>query len=448
MKKAFAWILTLVMAISLVACGANSATPAGSTTDSTAPSASTATAGNTNLSVIWWGNQTRNERTQAALDLYAEQNPGVTFDAQFAEWSDYWNKLATASAAHSLPDVVQMDYKYLKQYVENGLLVDLKPYIDSGVLDVSGIDPGILEAGSVDGGVYAVCIGVNAPALLYNKTFMDENGFTVKDNMTMDEFIALSKEVYKKTGMKTNVSYGAGENFIDYTMRAQSIELYDGNKFGAKSAEDFVPYFSIYENGIKDGWLISPEVFAERTLGSVEQDPLVFGSGADQRSWCTLAYSNLLTAFQAAADAEGVVELGITTWPSADPAKSDYLKPGQFFSVTVDSKDPEAAAKILDYWTNSLECNEILLAERGIPASSKTADALAPKLDSLQQKITDYINNVVTPTCSAISPAAPENSAEVLKLYDSLQEQVCYGKLTAAEAAQKLFDEGNAILAG
>lgn len=41
------------------------------------------------LTIAWWGNQTRNERTQAALDLYSEQNAGVTFDPQMNAWSDY-----------------------------------------------------------------------------------------------------------------------------------------------------------------------------------------------------------------------------------------------------------------------------------------------------------------------------------------------------------------------
>lgn len=88
--------------------------------------------------MFWWGNQVRNERTQAALDLYSETN-GVKLDGQFAEWSDYWNKLATSAAGHAMPDVVQMDYMYLDQYAKSGLLVDLKPYIENGTLDVSQI---------------------------------------------------------------------------------------------------------------------------------------------------------------------------------------------------------------------------------------------------------------------------------------------------------------------
>lgn len=443
MKKAIAWLTTGVLALSLTACGG----PAPSESQGTASEGAPSSAGETNMTVFWWGNQKRNELTQEALELYMEQNPGVTIDAQFAEWGDYWNKLATTSASHSMPDVIQMDYKYISQYVDNGLLLDLQPYVDSGMLDLSGVDESILASGSKDGGLYGLCIGVNSPALIYNKTLLEENGLEVKDNMTYDEFVELSKAVYEKTGVKTSVAYAVGENYIDYTIRAQGLELYDGNKFGVNSAEDFVPYFKIYEDGIAEGWMISPEVFAERAKGTIEQDPLVFGTTPDQRSWCMLTYSNQLSAMQAAADAEGI-ELGITTWPSQDPVKSNYLKPAMFFSISADCEDPEAAVKFLDYWTNSMECNEVLMAERGIPASSSTAEALTPKLDPLQQEVIRFINEVVTPNCSTISPAAPETSAQVLQLYDSLQEQVCYGQLTAEQAAQQLYEEGNAILAG
>ena len=136
MKKKLALVLAASMAAaSLAACGGGqteSTTAAGGAdtpaADSTTTAAAPAAGGETALTVAWWGNQTRNERTQAALDKYSELNPGVTFDGQFSEWSDYWNKLATAAAGHSLPDVLQMDYAYLDQYVTNNLLVDLTPY--------------------------------------------------------------------------------------------------------------------------------------------------------------------------------------------------------------------------------------------------------------------------------------------------------------------------------
>ena len=122
-----------------------------------------------------------------------------------------------------MPDIVQMDYKYLQQYVNNNLLVDLTPYIEDGTIDTASCNQDVLNSGKVGDGLYALCNGINAPALLYNKTLLDENGITVKDNMTMDEFFALCKEVYEKTGVKTNISYGSVNSWSEYFMRSYDI---------------------------------------------------------------------------------------------------------------------------------------------------------------------------------------------------------------------------------
>jgi len=396
------------------------------------------------LIFTWWGNQTRNERTQAILDMYTEMNPNVKFDAQFAEWADYWNKLATASAAHNLPDIIQMDYKYIRQYVNNDLLVDLSPYTQSGALDLSDVDEGIIASGSLNNKLYAICAGVNAPALVYNKTLLNENGITVKDNLTIDEFVDLCREIYEATGYKSNLAYGIGEGFIEYLMRGYNIQLFEDDRLGVESPADLEKFFTLYENGMNEGWHVHPSIFAERTISSIEQDPLVYGTSPETRSWCGFNTSNQLNAYKNAAP-EGI-ELGITTWPSPDPKSSNYLKPSQFFSVSVDSKHPEEAAKVIDYITNSVECNEILLGERGVPASSKIADSIAPLLDSTNKQIISYINNVVTPNCSAINPPAPDSAIEVFTIINELEEKLCYGQLTAKEAAEELFAKGNEIL--
>ena len=447
-KKIAAATMAGAMALSLAACGgsntASASTAAGAATSEAA--ADSNTSGEKKLTVTWWGNQTRNERTISTLNLYSEQNPGVTFDPQVAEWADYWNKLATASAGKALPDIIQMDYKYLDQYIKNGLLTDLTPYVEDGTLDVSNIDEGILNTGKgSDGGLYAICIGENAPALVYNKTLLDENGITVKDNMTVDEFKALCKEVYEKTGYKSNYYYNQGENNLEYVLRANDITLFENGKLGAASADDFNQYFGVFEDGIKEGWMLSASSFAERNIGTIEQDPLVYGSDPANRSWCTFLWTNSLSAIQAAAP-EGM-ELGITTWPSDDAKKSNYLKPGQFFCVSSDSKDPVEAAKVIDFFTNSVDANKILLAERGVPASTVVADAIAPDLDAGTQSGMTFIKNVIAPNCSQINAAPPEGTSEAINLLKQLEEQLCYGQITAQEASEQFFTQGNAFLA-
>lgn len=455
MKRKLALLLTAAMtAASLAACGSSSASgdTAADTTaaaetgaSETAESTDGSNSGSANLVMAWWGNQTRNERTQKIIDLYSEQNPGVAIDGQFSEFNDYWQKLATAAAGHSMPDIVQMDYKYLNQYVTNGLLVDLTPYVEDGTIDTADCNQDVLNSGSVNGGLYALCNGINSPALLYNKTLLDENGITVKDNMTLDEFIDVCKEVYEKTGYKTNLCYNQNEQWIEYFLRADDIVLYEDGKLGGDSYEPYADFFKLYEDGLKDGYVIDPSVFAERSIGSVEQDPLVYGSSPETMSWCAFAYSNQLTATVSAAP-EGT-EIGLTTWPSADPKKSDYLKPSQFFAISSDSKNPEEAAKILNSITNDVDCNNILLGERGIPLSSKTAEAIAPNLDETTQKVITFVNDVVSANSSQVNPPSTNGASEVNDLINKLQEQVCYGQLSAEDAGKQLFEQGNQIMA-
>lgn len=336
-----------------------------------------------------------------------------------------------------------MDYSFIDQYVKNGLLVDLKPYMEDGTLDVSNISDNTIASGTVNDGVYAICAGINAPSLLYNKTLLEENGIEIKDYMTTDEFLDVCRQVYEKTGYKTNIAYYNAGAYLDYFMRSYDIVLYGDKKMGG-TANDYLPFFQMYETGIKEGWFIDPGVFAELSIGSVEQEPLVYGSGPETMSWCAFYNSNQLTAIQKAAP-EGM-EIGITTWPSADPKKSGYLKSSMFFSVGAHTKNPEEAVKVLNFLTNSSEANNILLGERGVPASSVISEELAPKMSDVDQEVIRYINEVVTPNCSPINPPQPDGASEVSNLLNQVQEQLCYGAYDAATAAEEFFNGANNIM--
>lgn len=428
-KKVMAVLLAGAMAFSLAACGGSGEEKAeGKKEDGT------------KMTVSWWGSQTRNDRTTKVLEMYEKENPGITIDGQFSEWADYWNKLATASAGHSLPDVMQMDYMYLDQYVDNDLLLDLTPYIEDGTLDLSNVADNIQESQKVDGKTYAISLGTNANALFYNKTALDEAGIEVKDNMTLDEFVDLCKEVKEKTGYRTSLGYSV-ESLPEYWLRSEDEVMFEDGKLGASEPEKIQTIFALEKQGIEEGWHLDPSVYTEITLKSTEQDPLVYGSSPDRMSWCAFSTSNQLTAVQNSAP-EGM-EIGITTWPSPDPKKSNFLKPGMLFAVSADCKNPEEAVKFINWFINSEECNQVLLDDRGVPVSQKVADAIAPNLEETSQKVVAYINDVATPNSSPINPPAPAGANEVYEILTNLEEQVLYGEISPEEAAKQLFEQGN-----
>ncbi|HET7717973.1 MAG TPA: extracellular solute-binding protein, partial [Bauldia sp.] len=99
----------------------------------------------TRLRFIWWGNPDRDKRTLAVVDLYQQENPDVAIDPETYAWNDYWPKLATQAAGRNLPDVIQMDYRYIFEYARRDQLADLTPFLGNE-LQLGDFDPNQLES--------------------------------------------------------------------------------------------------------------------------------------------------------------------------------------------------------------------------------------------------------------------------------------------------------------
>lgn len=454
-KKISAGILAACMGAGLLAgCGSSSdTTTTGAASSGTASSGATSAAttaassgsgDSTSMVFAWWGNQVRNEETQNAINVYMEQNPNITIEGQFSQWGDYWQKLATLSAGNNLPDIIQQDYAYVEQYTTSGQLYDLTEFLSDGTLDSSKWNQSMIDAGTVDGKFVAVCAGINAPALMYDKAITDAAGVTIKDNMTLDEFIEVSKTIYEKTGYKTNMAYGGNDSLFTYLLRADDVILFEDDKIGA-TADQLVPYYQMYVDGFNDGWMMDPEKFADRSISSVEQDALTYGDTPDNRSWCAFQWSNMYIAV--CNNAQEGQDIQMTTWPSKDPKKSNYLKAGQFFSVSRDAKNPKEAAKFIDWLINSEDANDCLLGERGIPMNSDIADYVVEKLTDQDKKVYTYVEDVAAKNSSNINPPDPAGASEAKSVFNQIFEQLAYGQLTPEQAAEQLITEGSAALA-
>lgn len=269
---------------------------------------------------------------------------------------------------------------------------------------------------------------------MYNKTVTDQCGIAINHNMTYDEFVAIAKTITEMTGYRANICPVDGYTFMRQWSRAEGISIQEA-KVPVSSADAYVPFFRILESGIEEGWHLIPDY---GDMAVVEMDPLIYGSIPRNMAWCTIhGGSNLLSAFQAAAP-KGT-EIGVTTIPTSNPKKSNFIHPSMFFSVSASTKNPDEAVAVLNYLINSLEANNILLGERGVPASAHIADMIAEKLDEPEQKAADFVRNVIAPNSSAIDPPDPEGSIALAKALTDILEKVAYGDYTAQEAAEEYY---------
>lgn len=97
----------------------------------------------------------------------------------------------------------------------------------------------------------------------------------------------------------------------------------------------------------------------------------------------------------------------------------------------------------IDFFTNSIEANKLLLAERGVPISSKIQKSLLPFLGSSQREMFNFIrlaekNSVPTP------PLDPAGANDVIKnIWNPIVEQIMYGKITPDKAAVEFREAVN-----
>ncbi len=153
----------------------------------------------TRLRYIWWGNPDRDKRTRAMVDLYQKKDAGVTVDAETYGWNDYWTKLATQAAGGNLPDVIQMDYRYIFEYARRDQLEDLTPFLDVD-LHMENFDKNVLNAGMVDGKLYGISMGANSICVIYSVDKMKAAGAAVPDTSkwSWDDFRKIGMDAKSK----------------------------------------------------------------------------------------------------------------------------------------------------------------------------------------------------------------------------------------------------------
>jgi multiple sugar transport system substrate-binding protein len=219
----------------------------------------------------------------------------------------------------------------------------------------------------------------------------------------------------------------------------------DGSRLGYESDKPLVDHFNMLLRLQKANVLVprADEQASYNQDTSVELTPLVTRKAAMAYFW-----SNQIVAVWKAAGGEER-NLLLHPLPRVPGGKSaNFLKPSQFFSVTTHAKHPKEAAMFVDFFTNSIEANEILLAERGVPISGKVQKALVPKLGRSQAEMFAYLERV-SKDVQSIPPPDPPGHTEIVKnVFDpQVVDPVAFGKLEPEKAAALLRQEANAILA-
>lgn len=386
------------------------------------------------LDLAFWGNDVRAELYNEAIVAFNEEYPNITVNPTFLGFPEFWEKRQTEAAGGNLPDVMQFDYSYLRQYSENGLLLDLNPYLGN-IIDTEPLSENILQIGVVGDATTGIPTSTNAWALFTNPVLLDTAG--------VDEWEGGDWESYGDwMGEVTAGSGGAFWGGADFTGRIQNFEIQLRSEGSYLFSEEGEPGFDeerlaeFWESGadVRDGVIVPQQRVEEVTPKGAFDSALT----ASELTWDNFGAGYL------AGLGESYTELGILAPPvTKEGAKDLYLKPSMLHSISSKSEHPEAAATLVNFLVNSPESGAIFGTNRGLPASETALEGA--DLDPLSQQVRDYEASIADRLGDA--PPVPIIGYGTLEeKFRQLGIELAFGTITVDAAVSQFFSEMDVVL--
>lgn len=416
--------VTVAAALMLTACGGSGGGDAGGTPDPNEE---------VTLNFTWWGNEDRAERYEEAIALFEEQNPNIDVNGTFMDFPAYWEKRQTEAAGGGLPDVMQFDYSYLRQYGQNGLLLDLTGFEGNG-LTTDSIDETLLATGKLEDQTLAVPTGYNAWSLFENPAVLEQAGVEgYEGGTTWDDYDAYMAGVTEASGGEV---YGG----TDYTMRIQNFELQlrqEGRDLFTEEGE-----INFTQEELAEFWSSAEDIRENAVIPARQLEEVAPKSGFGANLTATeMTWSNFMGGYLGDTGAE---DLNIVAPPTSDPSVQDlYQKPSMLHAVSAGTEHPEAAVAFIEFLINSPEVGEIFGATLGVPASETALEGAA--LEGPELEVKEYLDSVADrigepPAAPVVGYGALENT------FLTLGTSIGLGAITPEEAAQQFFDEAAVTL--
>jgi len=150
------------------------------------------------------------------IENFQAANPGITVKTNHFPYADYRTKVAAAIPAGEGPDVVQLFYGWLNDYVDAELIQPLPASAISPEMIDKEFFP-MVQAMKRDGEYMALPTAVRSLALFYNQRLFDEAGIEAPP-ANLDELVETAKKLTKKddAGNLTQVGITTGMTAQDH----------------------------------------------------------------------------------------------------------------------------------------------------------------------------------------------------------------------------------------
>lgn len=393
------------------------------------------------IGIAWWGSQLRHDRTSEVIAMFMDLHPNITVQYEFFDSAGYWTALDTRVAANDVWDLFQLGSNY-PEYRDH--ILPLNPFIGS-VIDISNTTQEFIDITTSAGGyIVGLSNGVNAQGIAYDPAMFEAAGVPLPHmNWTWAEFESAAIAISNALGHWGFGNWGQNEGILmTQFIRQQGYELYhetDARALGIEDPSSMVGYFQMRYNMVQAG--ASPDPGQAMLITDIEGDPVALGNAA-----MTYVASNQFVALNNAAqavDPNRQLRMMVLPGHPGGYAASNVVNSQMFSMSTTDCEGrQQAAAMFLDFFANSVEANNILQAERGIPIMGQVRDALEATADEAVASTFAFISLVSQLSDDGAMGHIIGNprQAEIEDHINHQVERVVMGLVTPEQAAQDMFD--------
>lgn len=398
-----------------------------------------APSGPTSIRFAWWGSTPRHEMTEEALDAFRAAHPEISVTGEPGDFSGYFDRLATQTAAGDAPDVITLGGAYVAEYAQREALLDLGTVTEQ--LDLAAwMDPTAITNGQVEGTQYAATTGVNALAMLTNPDVFEAAGVDLPDDTTWtwEQFAELAAEITANTPDGVYGSSGTlTHDSIDCWARQRGEALYTPDGRLGLTPATLEELFALSKRMVDSGAAPPASVITEMDGLPNEQTLMGMGNAAMMLTWS----NSLASMSQASGSALRLLDV-----PGERPNPGLWLQSSQYYAISAGSANPEAAATLISFLLSSPEAGVIIKTDRGVPANAAIREAIAPELDEFGQAEVDYIEYQNGKDLEQLV-IGPAGSTAVADITTRTLSDVMFGTLTPAEAAASWFEQAEAAIA-
>ncbi len=383
----------------------------------------------------WAGTQEARD-FQRLADLFMKENPDIKIVTDFLPWDPYWNKLQTTIIGGSAADIISFSHQHSAQYVSRGALYEMTRLPGAAKL-LGEMQEGTKAAVLVGKKIYGMPVGAGVRAMIYNKDMFDKAGVpypSTNKPLTWDEFLKLgSKLTIKKDGKIVQYAANfhkreiweslvvqAGGKYIDNYTKPKKILINDANGIAG------LQYLrTLVEKEVIPPW----EDDWEGAFGSPDS-AVATGKVAIMQSgpWALGPLKEKNMKF-------GTAPL----FMGKKRANRGYVN---FLAISKNCKNPKAAWRFIKWMCGD---GQLEFTKTGdLPANKKYFDAAKKENPygyppEIMDAFFSELPYVIT------GPMVPTN--DLITLTEQTVMDLTALRITPAEAAKRIEDQGNEIIA-